>query len=288
MNHRLLICTDLDRTLIPNGPQSESVGARRRFSALCARPEVTLAFVSGRHRALIEQAIPNYCLPTPDYVIADVGTTIYRLGTADDWQHETSWDEAISADWQGLEARDIRSILGDVPSLRPQETAKQNRHKLSFYVPIQGDRAMLSDLITRRLEENRVSARLIWSDDEPAGVGLLDVLPQSASKYHAIKWLMTMLGVDATQTVFAGDSGNDLEVLSSEIPAVLVANSQAKVREQALAMAASAGNDRQLYIASGGFLDMNGNYAAGILEGVAHFHAWSTPWIQPEAGVHHE
>ena len=28
MNERYLICTDLDRTLIPNGPQAEPAGAR--------------------------------------------------------------------------------------------------------------------------------------------------------------------------------------------------------------------------------------------------------------------
>ena len=57
MSERLLICTDLDRTLLPNGVQPESPGARRRFAALASRPEVTLVYVTGRHRALVEQAI---------------------------------------------------------------------------------------------------------------------------------------------------------------------------------------------------------------------------------------
>ena len=43
MNRQLLLCTDLDRTVLPNGPQSESQGARTLFAALAARPEVTLA-----------------------------------------------------------------------------------------------------------------------------------------------------------------------------------------------------------------------------------------------------
>jgi len=34
MNGRLLICTVLDHTLIPNGSQPESPGARRTFTAL--------------------------------------------------------------------------------------------------------------------------------------------------------------------------------------------------------------------------------------------------------------
>ena len=36
MPERLLLCTDLDRTLIPNGPQPESPGARAHFATLAA------------------------------------------------------------------------------------------------------------------------------------------------------------------------------------------------------------------------------------------------------------
>ena len=72
--------------------------------------------------------------------------------------------------------------------------------------------------------------------------------------------------------VFCGDSGNDIEVLVSPIRAVLVANAQPQVREEAVRLAAAGGHSDRLYIANGGFLGMNGNYSAGILEGIEHFH----------------
>jgi hypothetical protein len=72
--------------------------------------------------------------------------------------------------------------------------------------------------------------------------------------------------------LFAGDSGNDLTVMASHLPAVLVANASDEVREQALELARRNGLVERLYLARGGFLELNGNYAAGILEGVAHFH----------------
>ncbi|MFW6379199.1 MAG: HAD family hydrolase, partial [Guyparkeria sp.] len=75
----LLVCTDLDRTLIPNGRQPESSDARDLFRQLVERPEVTLAYVSGRDRRLLESAIAEFALPTPDFAIGDVGTTIYRI-----------------------------------------------------------------------------------------------------------------------------------------------------------------------------------------------------------------
>ena len=279
MTEQLLICTDLDRTLIPNGPQSESPTAREHFATLVAHRGVTLAYVTGRHRALVEQAITYYRLPLPDFVIGDVGTTIYNLGPRREWTRQAQWEAEIARDWGGRSHAEIKSLLVDLHDLRLQETAKQNNYKLSYYVPLHSDRQTLSRTIDQRLKNNDVAARLIWSVDEPAGVGLLDVLPARASKYHAIEALMQMRGFGYIDTVFCGDSGNDIEVLASPIPAVLVANSQPQVRELARRLADQGGNGEQLYVAAGGFMGMNGNYGAGILEGVAHFHPDTIDWM---------
>ena len=279
MTVRLLICTDLDRTLIPNGPQSESPNARQHFATLCARPEVTLAYVSGRHRALIEQAITYYRLPQPDFVIGDVGTTIYVVGSDNRWARQQTWETEIAKDWAGRSHADIKSLLSALPALRVQETAKQNAFKLSYYVPLQTDHQALSRLIEKRLEDNGIASRLIWSIDEPAGIGLLDVLPARASKYHAIEALMQSNGHSYADTVFCGDSGNDIEVLASPIPAVLVANSQPQVRELANGLARDGGHADRLFVARGNFMGMNGNYAGGMLEGIAHYHPGTVGWM---------
>lgn len=279
MPDRLLICTDLDRTLIPNGPQPESPKARKCFSSLVARPEVVLAYVSGRHRKLVEKAILNYCLPKPDFVIGDVGTTIYHVGQTKDWQRQVEWEESIAADWGGKSHSDLKAMLSDIHALRLQESSKQNHFKLSYYVPLQSSREPISALIERRFMEAGVSASLIWSVDEPAGIGLLDILPARATKYHAIEALMNIHGFSFGNTVFCGDSGNDIEVLASPIPAVLVANSQPDVRELAGLLAKENNCTKALYIAGGGFYGMNGNYSAGMLEGIAHYYPWTEDWM---------
>jgi HAD superfamily hydrolase (TIGR01484 family) len=279
MTDKLLVCTDLDRTLIPNGPQSESPGAREHFAHLAGRPEVTLAYVSGRHRALVEKAITNYCLPIPDFVIGDVGTTIYHVGPEQQWIRQEAWEEEIAVDWAGKSHADIKLLLNGVKDLRLQERSKQNRYKLSYYVPLQSNRERLSSIINQRFEEKGIRASLIWSIDEPVGIGLLDILPARASKYHAIHALMRMHGFSYENTVFCGDSGNDLEVLASPIPAVLVANAQPVVREFALQRAETLGCERQLYIAKGRFMRMNGNYSAGMLEGIAYYHPQTLEWM---------
>ena len=268
---QLLLCTDLDRTLLPNGEQPESADAREYFTTLAQSPGITLAYVTGRHRALVENAIYNYRLPQPQYAITDVGTRIYRIEHGD-WQPWPQWESEINSDWGDMSHRQLRDLFRDLPELRLQETNKQNTHKLSFYVPLDADHEALLAVMQVRLLEHGVRASLIWSIDEPAAIGLLDVLPERATKLHAIEFLAVQTGFDIKDTLFAGDSGNDLPVLASFIPSVLVANASAEVREAAQAQAIAAGHVDALYIASGGFLGMNGNYSAGILEGMAHFY----------------
>ncbi len=279
MIQHLLLCTDLDRTLLPNGVQPETPAARRRFAVLAARREVTLAYVTGRHRELVEEAIKTYALPRPDYVIGDVGTTIYQLssGTWHPWQE---WEEEIAADWSGRSADNLQHLFDDLSPLQLQEASKQNRFKLSYYVPLRSDKESLLREMERRLDNESIRACLIWSVDEAANVGLLDVLPASATKLHAVEFLMRSKGFSLEQTLFAGDSGNDLPVLTSPLPSVLVANAAQEVRDEALRLATEKGTLDALYLARGDFHAMNGNYSAGILEGLSHYHPETGGWWQ--------
>lgn len=279
MSKRILICTDLDRTLLPNGSQPESPGAREYFSRLVSRSEVTLAYVSGRHRELVEEAIREYRLPMPDWVIGDVGTTIYRAGEGE-WLHWEKWEDDIATDWRGLMAKDLRPLFSDLPALRLQEEAKQNCYKLSYYLSTRSDVDALKKEMTRRLDAQNRAASLIYSVDEAASTGLLDVLPARATKLHAVEFLMQHQGFEAKHTVFAGDSGNDLAVIASRIPSVLVANADSQVVEQAQTLVRQKGTRAAFYLARGGFLGMNGNYAAGILEGIAHYHPETRSWME--------
>ena len=270
---RFLLCTDLDRTLIPNGAHPESPSAMQRFRHLVSREEITLAYVSGRHRALIEQAIAKYDLPQPDFAIADVGSTIYRID-ASGWRQWDEWDAQIAPDWHGLAHDELYRLLCVFSALRLQEQEKQSRRKLSFYAPLDtGVQELLGEMDVR-LKQAGIRANLIWSIDEAAAIGLLDVLPASANKLHAITFLMRQQGFGRENTVFAGDSGNDLDVLNSGIQSVLVANADAETKRLA------ADGTGCLYIAKGGYLSMNGNYSAGILEGLAHYLPEVDAWLR--------
>lgn len=288
---QLLLCTDLDRTLLPNGDLNESPLARERFAAVASHAQVTLVYVSGRDLGLVEQAIKQFSIPIPDWVIGDVGSRLYSLndlaersGQGDvmqpiSWIHSSAWQEKIALDWPGLGSSQIAEALSSLPGLVLQEPDRQSRYKLSYYLPLAFDLATLLLEIEARLTDLGARSSLLYSVDDQAQLGLLDVLPQRATKLHAVEFLMQQLGVPAANTVFAGDSGNDLPVLVSSVPSVLVANAHPDVIREAETSSRLHNNAEFLYIAKGNFLGMNGNYSAGILEGLVHYHPETKDWI---------
>lgn len=276
---RLLLCTDMDRTLLPNGAQPESSQARKLFYNFTGLPQVTLVYVTGRHQQLVEQAIDEYKLPLPDFVIADVGSTIYQI-TEGKWQYQNEWESIINSDWQGKSTNDLHKLLENVQGIKLQEKSKQNTHKLSYYVALNQDYTQLIKIIKTILNKNSIAANVIWSVDDEFNTGLLDILPARAGKRQAIEFLIQRLGFTYDNTIFAGDSGNDLCVMNSQIQSVLVANAATDVVEEAVRQAKVNHHENNLYIAHGGLMDMNGNYSAGILEGVVHYIPQTEQWLR--------
>lgn len=267
---KLLLCTDLDRTLLPNGTQPESVSVRKKFSRFASRDEVTLVYVSGRDKALVQQAIKNYHIPSPNFVIADVGATIYQIQNKKFHAME-QWDSEIENDWDGKSNKELQKLLSHFKDLRIQEYGKQKLHKLSYYVPLHTDHENLLNEINSCFEKEAVKANLIWSIDDGAGLGLLDILPASANKKHAIEFIMSEFNFSLDETIFAGDSGNDISVMASPIHSILVANATDDVKKMAVEKAQLNNTTQSLYLAKGDFFGMNGNYSAGILEGIVHY-----------------
>ena len=269
---------DMDRTVLPNGNQEESPQARERLRKLARRPEMLLVYVSGRRRQLQIDAIHEYDLPQPAFGVADVGTSIYEVANGQ-WTIVRAWHEEIAKSWQGKDAAGIRDLIQDVPGLRLQEPEAQGSFKLSYFAAADLDHRTVMQSIRDRLEPKGYRSSIIWSVDETTNTGLLDILPGGATKLHAVEFLMKQLGIAENRMVYAGDSGNDLPVLTSGLQSVLVANAIPEVRAEAEREVQRRGFTDKLYAAGGDFLGMNGNYAAGILEGLAHFLPETRAWM---------
>jgi hypothetical protein len=279
MKNKIFLCSDLDRTLLPNGYEEESPKARKLLNLLAKRPEVTLAYVSGRNQQLLLNAIEKYKIPAPDYAVGDVGTTIYQIIDSQ-WHPLMEWEQKIASAWKGRRYDQIAAMFEDITELKLQEPENQNTFKVSYYAPADLDHEYIIQTMQERLQAEKVQASLIWSVDETAHQGLLDILPENATKYHAIRFLMARNDFSDQATVFAGDSGNDLPVLTSGLQAVLVRNASEEVKKQALHELEIKRQAKQLYCAKGDFLGMNGNYSAGVLEGLVHFIPKIARWLK--------
>ncbi len=267
---KILICSDLDRTIIPNGYQQESARARPLFRQLAEHSSIYLAYVSGRDKELILDAIDEFYLPLPDYAIGDVGTTLYRVIDGD-WKLSDDWSHEIGQDWKEFSWEKLAAFFEEVEGIQLQEPEKQNQYKLSFYADQNVDHPQLIKKIRGILTQQGVLASIIWSVDAISASGLLDIIPARANKLHAIQFLMRLEQFSADRTVFAGDSGNDLDALTSGLQAILVRNAMDEVRQEAIKMLSEKRMANRLYLAKGNFCGMNGNYTAGVIEGLVHY-----------------
>lgn len=279
IRQKVLLCCDLDRTLLPNGQQPESNQARQIFKALISRDEIDLAYVSGRDVMLIKQAIADYDIPIPAYAIGDVGTSMYEIGIDGYWHPMQEWRDEIARDWQEITSQYLLKLLGEIPGIVLQEPQKQSEYKTSFYFPFETSYEFLSKQVDQRLAAVSETLNTVWSLDEIDHIGLLDILPSKANKRHAIEFLMSLRNYEKSRTIFAGDSGNDIAVLTSGLQSVLVANADVSVRDNVIRWQQQNPAQKSLYLARGRFLNMNGNYSAGILEGVAHFLPETLAWM---------
>ena len=270
--------TDLDRTLIPNGAHIQDKQSIKILTALHDSDKLKLIYVSGRDKNLIQSAIKEHGLPIPDLAIADVGARIYQI-IDNKWENDQEWNMYLSTNWDDEKFRALGNELSQIAILREQEPEKQSRFKHSYYLAADDLDSAIDKTIHDISESLGLKIRIIKSLDETSNTGLLDILPGSASKYHAIRFLMDKYQFELENMVFSGDSGNDMEVLTSELPSILVKNAHHSVQRQAKELSKINSHEQQLYIADGDFFGLNGHYCSGILEGLAYYLPVFRKWI---------
>jgi len=263
----MLFATDLDRTLLPNGP-AKTDHKLPELLKIIKDKKLTLAYVSGRNLKQLEEARVQFSIPLPDYFIAEVGTILYK-NVNDKLERDTTWDELVAQktpNWNWQELAD----LGESEGLKLQEAWRQNKFKASFYLYHPSKKHSILSNLARILEEKKIPAVVVYSFDPLIDAGLIDILPKEANKVSALEFLRKKLKFRHSGVVYCGDSGNDLLALSGGYKTILVKNAPDEVKQKAKADNQYNGSGKLLYIAKGGDFG-NGNYASGILEGLHYF-----------------
>jgi HAD superfamily hydrolase (TIGR01484 family) len=201
-----MVACDLDGTLLP----ATDLTALHELAA-----KHCLVYATGRSAMLANEAIASAGLPTPQWLISDCGTAIQDATG----KLLLGYWRMIGATWYRYA---VQQALAGVRGLRLQESTRQSLFKVSFYTA----GASVLEVARKALHAHGLAANLVYSHD--GTTGLLDAIPYLAGKGAATRFLKRHLC--CKRAVFAGDSGNDLDVLGTGIPFVLVGNAADDVR----------------------------------------------------------
>jgi hydroxymethylpyrimidine pyrophosphatase-like HAD family hydrolase len=285
-----VLATDLDGTLIPLAGNAQNARDLRELEELLRRTGMQLLYVTGRHLASITAVMSESQLPQPDWIIGDVGTSIYARklaghsdvqgvgvdgGEAGSGSTSTPLPSSDGYVLVSEYADHLQALVGEycvdrlaeslqpVGGLRKQEAQKQSRFKLSYYV----DSELLTDTARRveqRLLDSQAPYSMIASRDPFNGDGLIDLLPRQVTKAYAIGWWAAQHCVAHQSILYAGDSGNDSAVFAAGYLSIVVANAAPEVLQAAQAAHARAGWSDRLF-------GPPAQATSGVLAGVKHF-----------------
>lgn len=262
-----ILATDLDRTLLPNGSWESDPGAIELFNELTEKHGVLVVYVTGRNLELAEDAIKEFGVRYPDVLVGDVGTSI-RKYESPEWTFDDGWVAHVKRSSPRWDARAIRDAVAGVDGIAEQEKEHLNQFKQSYYV----DHERNKDILARidGLVKGKFDEVIIYSFDSQDGKGLLDFLPDSATKQTALEYVAEEFESEKKDVVFCGDSGNDIFPLTAGFSGVLVRNADEQLVENVkMAMAKDSG--LRAYFAKGNFKGLNGYYTSGVIEGAYHY-----------------
>jgi len=263
----MILATDLDRTLLPNGGES-SDNILPEFFNVVKDKKLTLVYVTGRNLTLFEEAKKEFGIENPNYLIGDVGTKIYK-NEAGEMKEDLEWIKYLKENTSGWDTQKMKKDIGLIDGLELQEKEKQNDFKLSYYVTDLSRKDEIISYIKQYLNTH-LNTVLIYSVDPIKNVGLVDILPKIATKVTALEFLRARLGLEKEDIIYAGDSGNDILPLTNGYKSILVKNTRDEVKQEVLCKAKEKGTEKNIYIAKGTD-NSSGNYSSGILEGLKYF-----------------
>jgi sucrose-6F-phosphate phosphohydrolase len=243
---KFLFVSDLDNTLVGDDQALEELNQKLKQHR--QEYDTKIVYTTGRSLTLYQQLRDEKHLLTPDALVTAVGTEIYyHVGDHPD----PTWSEQMASGWDRETVINTASHFAD---LTPQPETEQRPFKVSYFLSevVAADVLFeLEDLLQKR----GLSVRLIYSGSKD-----LDIIPRRGNKGAAMQFLRQNWGIEATQTVVCGDSGNDIALFSVDKErGIIVGNALPELLRWCEINPAD-----YRYLAKS-------HYAAGILEGLYYF-----------------
>ncbi len=231
----MILATDLDGTFL-GGKMEDRL---RLYKIIKQAKDIQLIFVTGRGLESVIPLLSDPLIPTPDYIIADVGATVVNGHTLEEV-------EAIQGD---IEARwpKVYAIQEDVLKINGVSFQEVPQQRRSSYFYSKG-----TDLTQVHSIAQVHDLDVITSVDK-----YLDFLPKGVNKGSTLRKLVDYLNVPEQDVLVAGDTLNDLAMFEIGLRGVAVGKSEET-------LVAKVSNNESVYCASSAG-------AGGILEAMYHF-----------------
>jgi sucrose-6-phosphatase len=258
-----VLATDMDGTLIPLPGATENQTALSTLRAARESGNLPLIFATGRQYASIQEAIALYALPVPEWMVADVGSGIYRQTEDGEFVPFEAYATHLREKTFGHGQEEVLNCLSPLKELEKQSAASQTEFKTSYYCRGEDIEPLLLQ-VRQKLKTAALPYSCMGSIDPHENFGFIDVLPLGVSKSYALLWLATHAGFDPSEIVYAGDSGNDEAALISGFRAILVANATQGLLQRVDKALAARHLQHRLFHATQ-------TATSGVLEGCQHF-----------------
>jgi len=231
----MLLATDLDGTFLGGSDEHK----HQLYQLIKNEPSIKLAFVTGRGLESVLPLLKDEAVPTPDFIICDVGSTIADGRTLQAIQPLQSH---IKQKWPGADV--VHEKMKALPQLQYQLVPQQRRS--SYFI---SDENLLSQ--AKQLADE-IECDIIYSAGK-----FLDVMPKGVNKGSTLTMLVQHLQIAEQEILVAGDTLNDLSMYQCGYNGVIVGKA-----EQKLIDATQSINNIFLAEAAG---------AGGILEAIEYF-----------------
>jgi HAD superfamily hydrolase (TIGR01484 family) len=258
-----ILATDLDGTLIPLDGHPANQADLITLAKLLQEHAMGLIFVTGRPYPSVMQVMQSAKLPHPEWILCDVGTSIYERDKTGNYQLLHAYQDHLDTIAGNVSRQAVVEALAGQVDIELQSTDNQRPHKISY----QCDAAVIDDAISAisdRLNEQLPTWHALSSVDPFDGRGLIDILPAGASKAHGLLWLAQHANMDPSAIIFSGDSGNDLAALTAGFRAIVVGNAAPSVVAEVKQQLGARKLSHRLYLAKN-------DASSGVLQGLHHF-----------------
>ena len=256
-----ILVSDLDGTFIPLPDVDQNEADLRRLSELIENHGFTLIFATGRSFSSVLRAIEDYQLPTPDWIICNVGTSIYKK-SGNSFSELPTYQKIISEICGGTDHGEIKAALRHLEALQLQSEINQATFKISYSCEGIGSHELV-DQINKILQQETLCYSSLAGFSPQSNREMIDVLPKGVNKAYALDWLSDLLKWTPDRIFYAGDSGNDLAALTSEYASVLVGNAKDRLRLEVRELLKTDENSKPCYFAKS-------PATSGVLEGMRY------------------